>query len=100
MLSGAGVFDKGTSVTVSAEVKTGYTFENWAINGSVISTDASCTVVVDSSMALVANVAAIPQYEITVASEPVQGGTIAGAGTFYEETSVSLTATENKDNIS
>lgn len=96
VLSGAGVFDKGTSVTVSAEVKTGYTFENWAINGSVISTDASCTVVVDSSMALVANVAAIPQYEITVASEPVQGGTIAGAGTFYEETSVSLTATENQ----
>lgn len=96
VVSGEGVFDKGTSVTVTAEPKTGYTFQGWTLNNSVVSTDVTYSFVVNSSVTLVANVIEIPQYQISAISQPTQGGTISGAGTYYEQATVTLTATPNQ----
>ena len=41
----------------------------------------------------VINFVAIPSYDITVAADPEEGGTVAGAGTYLEGTEITLTAT-------
>ena len=51
---GAGTFDHGTSVTLTATANEGYTFTNWTENGSVVSTNATYTFTVTGDRTLVA----------------------------------------------
>jgi hypothetical protein len=52
--SGAGTFPAGTTRTVTATANAGYTFSNWTENGSVVSTSASYTFVLNSNRNLLA----------------------------------------------
>ncbi len=96
-VSGAGSYYENTQCTLTATPATGYTFTNWKKGNNVVSTDATYTFTVTSSTAgeYTATFTAIPQYTITASANPTNGGTVSGGGTFYENTSCTLTATAN-----
>ena len=95
-ITGAGTYNHGTTATLVATANTGYHFVNWTLNGASVSTDASITITVTENAAYVANFE-LNSYEITATADPVEGGTITGAGTYnYGETAtLSVTLNEN-----
>ncbi|TCC88497.1 DUF3494 domain-containing protein [Pedobacter frigiditerrae] len=95
--SGSGSYVAGSVVTVTAAANTGYTFLNWTENGNIVSTSASFQLVVTASRSLVANYRAVPasQFAVTLASNPLSGGTTDGEGSYPSGTSVTISATRN-----
>ncbi len=91
--SGAGSFDFGSSRTVTATPNANYTFTNWTENGTVVSTNASYTFVLNANKTLVANFTIIPQFAIILSANPAIGGSTSGAGSFNVGTSRTVTAT-------
>jgi hypothetical protein len=89
--AGAGTFNKGTSVTVTATPNAGYGFVNWSEAGASVSSTPSYTFTASASRNLAANFALL--RVITTASAPTYGGTTVGGGTFNDGTSVTVTAT-------
>lgn len=96
--SGSGLYDIGSSVTVKATPKTGYTFENWTENGNPVSTLATFTFNLSGNKTLIANFKIIPpvQYTATLSSLPIAGGVTNGGGLFDVGTSITVTATANQ----
>jgi hypothetical protein len=92
--SGGGTYDDWTTATVTATLNSGYTFANWTVGGSVVSTSASYPFTVSADTALVANFTQIT-YTIAVSASPSIGGTVGGGGTFASGTSQTVTATAN-----
>jgi len=94
--AGAGQFDEGTPVTVTAVHNTGYTFSNWTAGGIEVSTDANYTFVLNADTTLVANYVANP-FTITLSSNPLtlfelNDALLSGQGTFDYGTSQTVTA--------
>ena len=94
-VTGGGTYQQGQSCTVSATANTGYNFTSWTENGNVVSTNANFTFTVNSNRTLVANFTAIPQYTVSVSSNPSNGGTVTGGGTFQQGQSCTVSATAN-----
>jgi hypothetical protein len=94
-VSGGGSYNQGASCTVTATANSGYTFNNWTENGTVVSTNANYTFTVNSNHTLVANFTQIPTYTITVSADPSNGGTVSGGGTYLEGATCALTASPN-----
>ncbi|MBK5210497.1 MAG: Ig-like domain-containing protein, partial [Flavobacteriaceae bacterium] len=95
---GAGTFNEGTNVTVTATPNPLYTFDNWTEGGVIVpGATATYQFVLAGNRTLVANYSLIPptQFAIIVSSNPVLGGLTAGAGLFDEGSSVTVTATPN-----
>jgi hypothetical protein len=93
--SGGGNYHNGATVTVTATVTNScYTFSNWTVNGTVVSTSASYSFTATSSQTLVANFSQI-NYTITTSSSPSAGGSTSGGGTKTCGSSVTVTATAN-----
>ncbi len=90
-VSGGGIFDSGTSVTVSAVPTAGFRFVNWTENGTQVSAIASYTFTITSSRTLAANF--VQTFAVTLSASPVAGGTVSGAGTFDSGSSVTVSAT-------
>jgi uncharacterized repeat protein (TIGR02543 family) len=55
LTSGAGLFDQGATVTVTATANAGFTFVNWTDNGNEVSTNADYTFDLIANTTLVAN---------------------------------------------
>jgi len=95
-VTGGGTFASGSSVTVTATANSGYTFANWTINGSAVSSSSSYSFTLATNLNLVANFKALPvNYTIAVSASPSAGGTVSGGGTFVSGSSVTVTATAN-----
>jgi hypothetical protein len=95
-VTGGGTYNQGQSCTVTATANSGFTFTNWTENGSVVSTQASYTFVVNSNRNLVANFQAQTQnYNITVSANPTNGGSVTGGGSYNQGASCTVTATAN-----
>ena len=94
-VTGAGSYPSGSTATLKAIANTGFIFTNWTRDGSVVSTDATYSFTVSENASYVANFTAAPQYAITVTANPTEGGTVTGAGNYYQGSSVTLTATAN-----
>ena len=79
-VTGAGTYDMGSSVTLTATANTGYTFTNWTKNGAVVSTSAtySFNASATNSGAYVANFT-LNSYTVSIAPNPIEGGTVAFA---------------------
>lgn len=92
---GAGTFDKGTAITISATANKGFTFKNWESNGTSISEESNYEFVIEESITIVANCEEIPAYTIVATANPSSGGNITGAGTYLENDEITLSANAN-----
>jgi len=92
--SGSGIFNSGTLVTVTAIPNVGYSFTSWTEGLVVVSTNASYQFAITGNKILVANYSPIT-YTIGVSSNPLNGGTTSGGGTFNSAESVIVKAISN-----
>ena len=76
-VTGAGIYDPGTTVTLTATANEGYTFSNWTKNGTVVSSDATYSFTVSAATAgeYVANFT-INSYTVTVTANPAEYGIV------------------------
>ena len=93
-VSGAGSFEHGQSVTLTATANTGYTFTNWTENGSVVSSNAQYTFTATRARNLVANFQ-INTYNISATANPSAAGSVSGIGSYNHGQTVTLSATAN-----
>ena len=77
---------------MTATPAAGYQFINWTENEEAVSTDAEYSFTVTAARDLVANFELLT-YEITAVANPVDGGSIIGAGTYTHGETATLTAT-------
>ena len=95
-VSGAGTYYEGTECTLSATPNEHYVFTNWKLGNSVVSSNPTYTFTVTANASYTATFTAIPQYTISATANPAAGGTVSGAGSYYEGESCTLTATANE----
>ena len=93
-VEGGGTYNYGATATLTATPATGYHFVNWTKNGTVVSTSANYSFVVEGSATLVANFT-VNSYEITVSANPTAGGTVTGGGNYNHFSTCTLTASPN-----
>ena len=85
-VTGAGTYYYGESCSLSATANSGYTFTNWTENGNVVYEGANYTFTVERDRTLVAHfvVQAPNTYNINVSTNPSNGGTVTGGGTYNQ----------------
>ena len=95
--NGAGNYNAGSSVTVTANANAGFTFLNWTENGNVVSANPSYQFMLTADRNLVAHYNPIPASQLTLAlsANPTVGGNTNGAGSFNAGSSVTVTAAAN-----
>ena len=93
-VNGGGTYNYGTTVHLTAHSNYGYVFSQW--NDGNISNPRSIFVEGDATYTAVFTPL---QYEITTECDPVEGGTVTGAGTYDYGSTVSLTAIPNENYI-
>ncbi|MCX6320551.1 MAG: ice-binding family protein [Bacteroidia bacterium] len=89
--TGAGAYNSGASVTVTATPAIGYTFTYWTEFGTVASTNPTYAFTISGNRTLVANYASIV-YSVTLSANPSAGGTPSGGGAFNYGNSATVTA--------
>ncbi|MDB5210106.1 MAG: cell wall/surface repeat protein, partial [Sediminibacterium sp.] len=98
-VTGAGTFAQGSTVTVSATPKTGYTFTNWTDSATttVLSTSPGYQFAMAGNKALVANFTIIPpaQFAVVLSSSPAAGGSTFGSGSYNIGTTVTVIESPN-----
>jgi len=92
--TGGGVFNSGSTVTVTAIPNVGFTFTNWTEGVNIVSSSAIYQFTLAGNRTLVANYTAIP-YTVAVSSLPVLGGTTTGGGIFNSGAPVTVHAVPN-----
>ncbi len=97
-VSGAGEYEAGKTVTLTATPNSGYNFVNWTENGTEVSTSAAYSFTASANRTLVANFELKPvtKYTISASANPAEGGSVSGAGEYEEGKTVTLTATPNE----
>ena len=93
-VTGGGLFEHGSTCTLTATANPGYEFLNWTCNGEVVSTSEAYTFTVMGQATYVANFVQ-GDYDITVAANPAEGGTVTGGGSFQHGSTATLVASAN-----
>ena len=96
-VSGGGTYNAGATCTLTATPASGYQFESWKKNGSVVSTNPNYSFTVTENATYTAYFAETPvnYYTITTNVTPSGAGTVTGGGTYTEGSTITLTATAN-----
>jgi len=94
VLSGAGTFDLGSSITLTATPNVGYTFINWTDNGTVVSLNPNYTFAVNNNRTLIANFS-LTQFNINLTANPTNGGTTFGSGVYSYGSIATISASSN-----
>ena len=96
-VTGGGTYNAGETCTLTATPASGYQFESWKKNGSVVSTNPNYSFTVTENATYTAYFAEVPvtYYTITTNVTPSGSGTVTGGGTYPEGASVTLTANAN-----
>lgn len=90
-VTGAGLHDADSTVTLVATPKTNYRFVNWTIDGQSVSTNPTYTFTCTKAVTIQANFT-ISGYVVSGTSSPMSGGTISGIGTITAGQNATLTA--------
>jgi xyloglucan-specific exo-beta-1,4-glucanase len=93
-VNGAGSYDAGNVVTLTATPAAGYTFTGWS--GDVTGTDASVSVTMDGDKNVTANFqqqSNSTKYTVAITTSPSNGGSVSGAGSYDAGSLATLTAT-------
>ncbi|WP_084426590.1 InlB B-repeat-containing protein [Aequorivita capsosiphonis] len=93
-ITGAGNYTYGDNCTLSATENTGYTFNNWTENGTVVSTNANYSFTVTENKSLIANFD-LNTYDISTVANPTDGGNITGGGNYQYNSTCNLIASPN-----
>ena len=91
-VAGAGTYEHGAQVTLTATPATGYEFVNWTKGNGVVSTNAVYTFTATEAGTYIANFA-VAHYEITAIASPTNAGTVTGTGSYEHGSTATLTAT-------
>ncbi|WP_159519013.1 InlB B-repeat-containing protein [Sunxiuqinia indica] len=91
--SGAGLFTNDSTIIMEATANEGYSFVNWTLDGTPVSTDANYEFAMDGNKALVANFSLL--FVVGLSSNPAEGGTTTGEGTYDTGAEVTVTAIPN-----
>ena len=91
-VDGGGTYDYGSTIQLLVHNNTGYRFQMWD-DGNITNPR---TVFVEGDATYTAVFEPL-SYEITTECDPVEGGTVSGAGTYYYGTTATLTATPNEN---
>ena len=90
-VTGAGYYVPNINVDVSATANPCYDFVNWTENGNLYSAARNTIVQMTSDRTLTANF--VPKrYNINLAANPTNGGTVTGAGNFACDSSLTVKA--------
>ena len=93
-VTGTGEYASGSTCTLTATPNTNYTFTNWTVGNTVVSTNATYSFTVTANRTLKANFTYTPPtYTVTATANPTAGGSITGAGSYSSGSTCSLTAT-------
>lgn len=96
IITGAGTYAEGSSVTLAASPNPGYIFTNWTEGATVISTSPTHTFLVQADRTFVANFATAGTGKIiTTNSTPTAGGSTSGDGEYLLGASATVSATPN-----
>jgi uncharacterized repeat protein (TIGR02543 family) len=96
VITGAGSYVAGSSVTLTAAASAGFFFTNWTENAAVVSTSPAFTFLAAADRTLVANFAAAGSGKvISTASTPTAGGTTSGDGEYELNARATVSATPN-----
>ncbi len=95
--SGGGVFANGEPVALTATANAGYHFVNWTEGGVQVSSTASYSFAANADRTLAANFA--PDggnlWTLALNPSPLAGGTVTGAGSYANQSEVTIVATPN-----
>ena len=95
-VTGDGLYRYNTTATLIATPEEHFTFENWTEGGVVVAgAGATYSFTVETPRELVANFVEDDKFALTIAADPVAGGTPSGAGNYYAGEEVSLNTTVN-----
>jgi hypothetical protein len=94
--SGGGSFNYGTNVTVTASANSGWVFNYWSENDTLVSTSSSYSFIVTEDRNLVANfIQQGLQYTVTANPNPVNAGSTTGGGVYNSGSLVTVEAFAN-----
>lgn len=96
-VQGGGTYNSGANCTVTATPNSNYSFINWTENGTPVSSNTSYSFIVNDDRTLTANFQyqQPSTYTINASSDPANGGTISGAGTYTQGQTCTLIASAN-----
>ncbi len=93
-VNGAGTYQAGSTCLLTAIANEGFTFVNWSINGTVISTNPTYGFTVNNNRSLVAN---FSPMMITASIDPENAGVVTGTGDYTFGSICTLVAIANPD---
>ena len=93
-VTGAGSYNHFETCTLTAMANEGYTFINWTKDGEIVATTEAFSFTVTEACAYVAHFS-LNSYEITASTNPVDAGSIIGAGTYYHFETCTLSVVSN-----
>ena len=93
-VEGAGVYNYGTTATLTATANEGYEFVGWTVGENTL-TENPLTLTVTSNVTVVANFKAIEHTVTATVNDPTMG-TVEGAGVYNYGATATLTATANE----
>jgi hypothetical protein len=92
-VAGAGEYTHGTTARLTAQPAFGYQFANWTEDSTVLGTDSVLAFAVTQARQLVANFAAAHlTHEVTTATAPEGLAAVAGAGTYRNGETATISA--------
>jgi hypothetical protein len=94
MVEGVGVYKFGDVAILNAVPFDGKEFDNWSLNGEIISESPQFTIDVDSDFEITANFKS-SFLQITANTNPIEAGQITGTGYYYPDQIAELVATSN-----
>jgi len=96
-VSGAGVYEYGTDVAVTATPNPNYEFLYWTDEEGVFNYYPIYYVHVTGDLHLIAHFAPAASFDVTVSANPAEYGTVSGGGTYLLGSITEVTAEPNPD---